>query len=85
MQSDAVAVVPEDRGATLEVLVEAVADARMAEAIAAKSLQEARTYLGERQRSWQTAQEQTRLAMNELRAYIDRRAGIDPQHPGDPW
>ena len=43
--------------ATAEVLLEAVANARMAEVIAMGSLQEARTYLGERQRAWKSAQE----------------------------
>lgn len=84
MQSD-VAVVPEVRDATVDELIAAIANARMAEVITAASLQEARTYLGERQRAWQTAQETTRQAMNDLKRYIDREAGIEPQFTGEAW
>ncbi|MGE4164223.1 MAG: hypothetical protein AB7G23_21075 [Vicinamibacterales bacterium] len=70
---------------TGEELLSAVANARMAEAIAMTALQEARTLLGDRQRSWQAAQEHTRLAMQRLREHIDLRAGVEPQFSGETW
>ncbi len=73
MESEAaVAVMAEPTG---EELIQAVANARMAEAIAMNALQEARTLLGDRQQSWQAAQEQTRREMQRLREHIDREAG----------
>lgn len=83
MESEAaVAVMAEPTG---EELIQAVANARMAEAIAMNALQKARTLLDDRQRSWQAAQEQTRREMQRLREHIDREAGIEPQYVGESW
>ena len=43
-----------------------------------RAVQAARTYLGERQRAWQEAQEATRTAIRELLRHLDTEAGIDP-------
>jgi hypothetical protein len=51
----------------------------------AASLQEARAYLGERRRAWQTAQERSRAALRALHECIDRRAGVDSHAAGMAW
>jgi hypothetical protein len=67
---------------TLEELTLAATEARRVEGQMAASLQEARAYLGERQRAWQTAQERSRAALRALHEYIDRRAGVDSYAAG---
>ena len=71
-------IAPGARQALLDELVRAVQAARQEEVRQHASLQEARTYLGERQRAWQEAQEATRTAIRELLRHLDTEAGIDP-------
>jgi hypothetical protein len=74
-----------ERQALLDELIWAVKEARRDEVRQEASVQEARTYLGERQRAWQAAQDATRRAMRELKAFIDGEAGLPETHPGVDW